>query len=132
MLQAYFKNDIRIKTDGSFYLDIAKNMSVQVGQNKYEKVGLNNHQSVGINSNQRVGVNKNVTVMNKYNIKAIETTVGGDSKVFLTTPKLEISGEVKSGPISAVVTPGGPGKSGTTPASAVAPVMIAPQGERDT
>jgi len=52
-LQIYFKNDIKIKTDGNLHLTVAKNMNIDIGQNTSLKVGGDtSHQTTNFYSTQ--------------------------------------------------------------------------------
>ena len=132
MLQAYFKNDIRIKTDGNLHFQVAKDVFMAIDGNVYETIGKNKNLTVKENYNESVKANKNTTVKANYNISSVTTTVKGSSKVFITAPATEISGAVKSGPIQAVVTPGGPGAGGNTALPAISLPPTDPQGDRST
>ena len=42
-LQCYFKNDIKIQTDGNLHVTVAKNIRVESGENSYLTVGGDSH-----------------------------------------------------------------------------------------
>jgi hypothetical protein len=57
MLHGYFKNGIRLKTDGDYHLKVKGNMNVEVGGSEKTTVGKERHVSVG--NDQRHMVNGN-------------------------------------------------------------------------
>ena len=67
-LQAYFKEDITIKTDANLHLQVAQDMHVHVLGNLYEEIGEETHRKSGGSIYEQTDSNKNTTVSGNNSI----------------------------------------------------------------
>lgn len=69
MLQAYFENDIRLETNGSFHLKVKGDMNVEVEQEEKRAVGASRHITVGKDQYHSIVNDDHHVVGNNQNIK---------------------------------------------------------------
>jgi len=154
MLQCYFKNDIRIQTDGNFHLNVAKNFTLNVGMNRTETTGMNKHETVAMNYHRTVAMQDHETVgtdkflttgMNHNRIvgKDSNEVVMGDRNMIVLknynvdTAATNINSNKSSGAnqppaipaVPNVVTPGSKTSTPPGPTPGIGPVL--PLGDRD-
>lgn len=62
-LQAYFLNDISIKTDGNLHLQVTQDVHFSVGGNMYTEIGKENHSTINGNSYKQIYEDKHERVL---------------------------------------------------------------------
>jgi len=97
-LQAYFKEDITIKTDANFYLQISQDMHIHVTGNMYREVEEETHIKSGGSIYEQTDSDKNTTVSgnNSTNISGNNNeTISGNSSEFVSGNKsIGVSGNM--------------------------------------
>lgn len=87
-LQAYFTEDISIKTDADLHLQVSKDVHFQVGGNMYTEIGKNKHLIVNDNLYIQVFGNRHDRVLGDLyeNIEGgLNITIDGDLNIDVTT-----------------------------------------------
>jgi len=96
MLQCYFKNDIRIQTDGNLHINVAKNYTLNTGMNRTETTGMNKHETVAMNYHRTIGVQDHELVGNKKFLATgddYNRTIGKNDNEFVAMDRNIITGK---------------------------------------
>lgn len=89
-LQAYFLEDIVIKTDGNLHLQVAQDVHYSVGGNEYTEIGGEKHITINSNSFEQILESKHERILGDYFLG-----IEGESDITITGDlKLKTSGGI--------------------------------------